>query len=151
MDVWRLRSRAGAGIVAHSCFAVLRSATSSADLKDLYITSAKEVELPTANNQPKKTAIVIFVPFRLHKRFQKIQSRLVRELEKKFANKHVVFLAQRTIMSKTVRMGCVMLPITRARCACFCPTLRDCLKHGGCARVLAWNRVKSAASNQNIH
>ena len=44
---------------------------------------------------------MIFVPFRLHKRFQKIQARLIRELEKKFSGKHVLFLAQRTIMSKT--------------------------------------------------
>ena len=68
----------------------------SADLKDLHICAAKEVELA---NQ--KKAVIIFVPHRLHKRFQKIQSRLVRELEKKFSGKHVVFLAQRTILSKS--------------------------------------------------
>merc|ERR1712179_579579 len=44
-------------------------------------------------------AVVIFVPYRQHKRFQKIQSRLIRELEKKFNGKHVCFIAQRTIMS----------------------------------------------------
>jgi len=66
-----------------------------ADLKDLYISSAKEVDLP---NQ--KKAIIIFVPFRLHQRFQKIQLRLIRELEKKFSGKHVVFIAQRSILSK---------------------------------------------------
>merc|ERR1712023_402703 len=46
-----------------------------------------------------KKAVVIFVPFRLHKRFQKIQGRLIRELEKKFSGKHVCFVAQRTILS----------------------------------------------------
>merc|ERR1712070_761891 len=46
-----------------------------------------------------KKAVIIFVPFRLHKRFQKIQSRLIRELEKKFSGKHVCFIAQRTIVS----------------------------------------------------
>jgi len=65
----------------------------SADLRDLYIVAAREVELA---NQ--KKAVVIFVPHRLHKRFQKIQARLIRELEKKFSGKHVVFLAQRTIL-----------------------------------------------------
>jgi len=67
----------------------------SADLRDLYIVSAKEID--TAGG---KKAIAIFVPFKLRKRFQKIQSRLIRELEKKFSGKHVVFLVQRTIQSK---------------------------------------------------
>jgi small subunit ribosomal protein S7e len=67
----------------------------SADLRDLYFLSAKEVD--TASG---KKAIVIFVPFRLHKRYQKLQSRLIRELEKKFAGRHVVIVAQRTILSK---------------------------------------------------
>jgi len=67
----------------------------SADLKDLLITSAKKV--PVEDN---KEAYVIFVPYRQRKKYQKIQGRLIRELEKKFSGKHVVFLAQRTILSK---------------------------------------------------
>merc|ERR1712083_64173 len=35
--------------------------------------------------------------------FQKIQTRLVRELEKKFSGKHVVFIAQRRILPKPTR------------------------------------------------
>lgn len=66
----------------------------SADLKDLLITSAKKV--PVEDN---KEAYVIFVPYRQKKKYQKIQGRLIRELEKKFSGKHVVFLAQRTILS----------------------------------------------------
>jgi len=66
-----------------------------AELKDLYISAAKEIDLP---NQ--KKAVVIFVPHRLHERFQKIQLRLIRELEKKFSGKHVLIVAQRTILSK---------------------------------------------------
>merc|ERR1712137_1157165 len=46
-----------------------------------------------------KKAMVIFVPFRLHKQFQKIQGRLIRELEKKFSGRNVCFVAQRTILS----------------------------------------------------
>lgn len=37
------------------------------------------------------------------KAFQKIQTRLVRELEKKFSGKHVVFVAERKILPKPQR------------------------------------------------
>merc|ERR1711913_246837 len=47
--------------------------------------------------------IVIFVPVPQLKQFQKIQTRLVRELEKKFSGKHVVFIAQRRILAKPTR------------------------------------------------
>merc|ERR1712014_451023 len=67
-------------------------------LRELYITAAKEVEV----GQGKK-AIVIFVPVPQLKAFQKIQTRLVRELEKKFSGKHVVFVAQRRILPKPTR------------------------------------------------
>jgi len=70
-----------------------------AQLRELYITAAKEVEVAG------KRAIVIFVPVPQLKAFQKIQSRLVRELEKKFAGKHVVFIAQRRILPKPTRKG----------------------------------------------
>merc|ERR1712012_1420022 len=50
-----------------------------------------------------KKAIVIFVPVPQLKAFQKIQVRLVRELEKKFSGKHVVFIAQRKILAKPTR------------------------------------------------
>jgi len=49
----------------------------SAELRDLYFLSAKEVESAGG-----KTAIIVFVPFKQHKKFQKLQSRLIRELEK---------------------------------------------------------------------
>ena len=57
----------------------MSAAEIKADLRDLYITSAKEVDVSGA-----KKAIVVFVPFRLLKSYHKIQQRLVRELEKKF-------------------------------------------------------------------
>ena len=41
-----------------------------------------------------KKAIIIFVPVPQLKAYQKIQTRLVRELEKKFSGKPVVFIAQ---------------------------------------------------------
>ena len=65
------------------------------ELRDLFFLSAKQIDLTQG-----KAALVIFVPYRFHGRFQKLQSRLIRELEKKFSGKHVILLAQRTIMSK---------------------------------------------------
>ena len=59
-----------------------------ASLRELFITGAKEVDAAG------KKAIIIFVPVPQLRSFQKIQSRLVRELEKKFSGKHVVFVAQ---------------------------------------------------------
>nr|KAF6270270.1 ribosomal protein S7 [Pipistrellus kuhlii] len=50
-----------------------------------------------------RKAIIIFVPVPQLKSFQKIQVRLVRELEKKFSGKHVVFIAQRRILPKPTR------------------------------------------------
>merc|ERR1712209_38523 len=61
------------------------------------ITGAKEVDM-----QGKK-AIVISVPVPQIKAYQKIQTRLVRELEKKFNGKPVVFIAQRRILPKPNR------------------------------------------------
>merc|ERR1712112_554451 len=69
-----------------------------ASLRELHITAAKEVECSGG-----KKAIVVFVPVPQLKAFQKIQTRLVRELEKKFSGKHVVFVAQRRILAKPTR------------------------------------------------
>ncbi|KAK7231419.1 ribosomal protein S7 [Aureococcus anophagefferens] len=55
-----------------------------AELKELYFLSAKEVEVGG------KKAIIVFVPFGLLKSYHKIQTRLVRELEKKFSGRHVI-------------------------------------------------------------
>ncbi|KAH0622049.1 hypothetical protein JD844_023969 [Phrynosoma platyrhinos] len=60
-----------------------------AQLRELNITAAKEIEVGGG-----RKAIIIFVPVPQLKSFQKIQVRLVRELEKKFSGKHVVFIAQ---------------------------------------------------------
>merc|ERR1711976_1149678 len=68
-----------------------------AQLRELHITAAKEVEVMG------KKAIVIFVPVPQLKAFQKVQARLVREREKKFSGKHVVFIAQRRILPKPTR------------------------------------------------
>merc|ERR1711911_339630 len=69
-----------------------------ANLRELYITAAKEVDVGGG-----KKAIVIFVPVPQLRQFQKIQVRLVRELEKKFSGKHVIVIAQRRILPKPTR------------------------------------------------
>lgn len=48
-------------------------------------------------------SIIIYVPMPKLKQFQKIQTRLVRELEKKFSGKHVVFVGERKILPKPTR------------------------------------------------
>jgi small subunit ribosomal protein S7e len=50
-----------------------------ADLHDLYISAARELEVGGG-----RKAIIIFVPFKQLRDFHKVQARLVRELEKKF-------------------------------------------------------------------
>merc|ERR1712168_1178692 len=69
-----------------------------ANLRELYITAAKEVDVGGG-----KKSIVIFVPVPQLRQFHKIQVRLVRELEKKFSGKHIVFIAQRRILQKPTR------------------------------------------------
>ncbi|XP_075231316.1 ribosomal protein S7 isoform X2 [Lycorma delicatula] len=68
-----------------------------AQLRELHITKAREVELNG------KKSIIIYVPIPQLKSFQKIQTRLVRELEKKFSGKHVVFVGERKILPKPTR------------------------------------------------
>jgi len=65
-----------------------------ADLRDLYITGAKEIDI----HGTARKAIIVHVPYRLLKAFRKIQPRLVRELEKKFSGKDVVIVANRRIL-----------------------------------------------------
>ncbi len=64
-----------------------------ASLRDLFITAAKEVDCGAG-----RKAILLYVPYKLRKSFQKVHQRLVRELEKKFSGRHVVVIAQRTIL-----------------------------------------------------
>lgn len=71
-----------------------------AELRELFISAAKEVECPGG-----KTAVVIFVPFRLLTKFHKIQTRLVRELEKKFSGKPVIIVAHRRILPREKKGG----------------------------------------------
>jgi small subunit ribosomal protein S7e len=69
-----------------------------ATLRPLQFVSAREVEVGHG-----KKAILIFVPVPLLQGFHKIQQRLTRELEKKFSDRHVLFIAQRRILSRPKR------------------------------------------------
>lgn len=66
-------------------------------LKGLHVTAAKEIDAAD------KKVIIIFVPVPQLRAYKKIQTRLVRELEKKFSGRHVVFIAQRHILPKPTR------------------------------------------------
>ncbi|EIE85781.1 hypothetical protein G6F57_001004 [Rhizopus arrhizus] len=79
-------------------------------LRALQISAAKEVELGAG-----KKAIVIFVPVPSLAGFHKIQARLTRELEKKFSDRHVVFVAQRRILPVPTRRTNGKQPRPRSR------------------------------------
>merc|ERR1712217_195619 len=80
-----------------------------ADVRDIYMSGAREMEVKQG-----RTAVVVQFPFRVWKNVRKIHGRLVRELEKKFSKKHVVFVAQRTILDKNFRRkGLKVRPRTR--------------------------------------
>jgi len=81
-----------------------------ADLKGLQFCAAKELEIGHG-----RKAIVIFVPVPLLKQFQKVQSRIVRELEKKFSDSHVLLIAQRRIMQKPAKGSRVKQARPRSR------------------------------------
>ncbi|KAI1288361.1 40S ribosomal protein S7 [Halotydeus destructor] len=81
--------------------AILELETNSdlkAQLREVNISAAKEVDVGAS-----KKAVIIYVPPPQLKSWQKIQTRVVRELEKKFSGKHVVFIAKRTILAKPSR------------------------------------------------
>jgi len=83
--------------ISQALFELEMNSDMKAQLRELHITGAKEIDVDG------KKSIIIFVPVPQLKSFQKVQTRLVRELEKKFSGKHVVFIAQRRILKKPTR------------------------------------------------
>mmetsp|Transcript_2510 Transcript_2510/g.3911 ORF Transcript_2510/g.3911 Transcript_2510/m.3911 type:complete len:194 (+) Transcript_2510:79-660(+) len=69
-----------------------------ADLRDIHISAAKEIDVGKTGK-----AVIVHFPYRVWKLVRKIQGRLIRELEKKFSKKHVIFVANRTILDKDFR------------------------------------------------
>ena len=93
-------------LVAGAIFDLQVQTDMKADLQDLFINSASEVDVGTG-----RKAIIIHVPFRLLKAFHRIQQRLIRELEKKFSGKHVTIIAQRRILPREVTIFPHHLPV----------------------------------------
>ncbi|KAI0034420.1 40S ribosomal protein S7 [Vararia minispora EC-137] len=81
-----------------------------AELRPLQISAAREVDVRGG-----KKAIVVFVPVPQLKAFHKVQQRLTRELEKKFSDRHVVFVAQRRVLPKPTRTSRVKQKRPRSR------------------------------------
>ncbi|KAG7194320.1 40S ribosomal protein [Scheffersomyces spartinae] len=69
-----------------------------ADLRALQFKSIKEIDVSGG-----KKALAVFVPVPSVASYRKVQTRLIRELEKKFPDRHVVFLAERRILPKPSR------------------------------------------------
>ncbi|CAI5946555.1 unnamed protein product [Closterium sp. NIES-64] len=90
------------------------------DLRDLFINSAKEIDVSSS-----RKAVIVHVPYRLRKAFQKIHARLVRELEKKFSGKDVVLVATRRILPKPRKGSKVVRPRTRTLTAVHEAILED--------------------------
>lgn len=85
-------------LVAQYIFDLQAHADFSADLKNVHISAAKEVQ--TAD----KGAAVIFWPYRLFRDVRKIQGQLIEALEGKLG-KHVFFLAQRRVLAPPRKTG----------------------------------------------
>ena len=67
-------------------------------LAELYILGVREIEMGGG-----KSALLVFVPVPQLKAFHKVQDKIVRELEKKFNGRHILFLAKRRILPKPLR------------------------------------------------
>ena len=103
-----------------------------ADLKDLYINGAQEVDI-----SPSRQAVVIQVPFRLLKAFHKIQQGLIRELEKKFG-KGVVLRGQRRINPVPKSGFARARPRSRTLTAVHANLLEDLVYPTGCRKRQRW-------------
>lgn len=71
-----------------------------ADLRPLQFKSIKEIDVSGG-----KKALAVFIPPPSLLGYRKVQTRLTRELEKKFPDRHVVFLAERRILPKPSRVS----------------------------------------------
>lgn len=71
------------------------------DLKDFFLDSVKEVEA-TIQKGKTKAVYLVFVPYVCLKNLQKVQKKILLDVEKKL-NVKVLFIAKRTIQSKWVK------------------------------------------------
>ncbi|ORY75713.1 40S ribosomal protein S7 [Leucosporidium creatinivorum] len=97
-------------LVAQAILDLETSTDLKAELRPLQISAAREVDVKGG-----RKAIVVFVPVPQLKAWHKIQGRLTRELEKKFADRHVVFAGQYRMMRKPTRVSRVKQQRPRSR------------------------------------
>jgi small subunit ribosomal protein S7e len=69
------------------------------ELRSLYLVGVREIEITGS-----RKAIVLLVPVPQLKAYRKIQTRLIRELEKKFSGKHFLLVAHRRILPKESKL-----------------------------------------------
>merc|ERR1711879_433341 len=67
------------------------------DVRDIVLCSSEELEVKN------RAAVIVRFPYRVWGKVSKIQGRLIRELEKKFGRKQVIFVANRTMLDKDFR------------------------------------------------
>ena len=89
------------------------------DLRDLFISGATEVDAGG------RKAVVLHVPYRLQRSFQKVQPRLVRELEKKFSGRDVVLVADRRVQRPASNGKATSRPRSRTLTAVHAAILGD--------------------------
>ncbi|XP_074601573.1 ribosomal protein S7 [Brevipalpus obovatus] len=83
--------------VSQALLEIEMSSDLKAQLRELHIVGAKEIDADG------KKAIIIWTPPPQLRAWQKLHVRVVRELEKKFSGRQVVFVAKRTILPKPTR------------------------------------------------
>ncbi len=126
---WKIKKADGAEIsaferqVTEAIFDLEQHAEFGSHLKSLYISRAIEVKVTEA-----ETAAVVFVPVPFLAAFQKIQTKLVREMEKKMSGMVVTLVAERRILAKPgkrCRAGRVDRPYSRTLTAVHDNLLED--------------------------
>ena len=113
-----------------------------ADLKDVTVYSAQEIEVKAG-----RKAVIVHIPARVWKSVQRIQGRLIQELEKKFSKKHVVLVAHRTIVDTDYRRkGLKVRPRSRTLTSVHEAILEDIV-----APVdISGKRTKFTTDNQSV-
>merc|ERR1711887_358876 len=100
--------------------------TTKEQLMQLYLVAVKEMDVGGRN------ALALMVPAPQVNGWQKIQTKIVRELEKKFSGKHVMIIGQRKVMAQETRKAGAKCykqqrPISRSVAHVHNAILEDCV------------------------
>merc|ERR1711879_706344 len=101
-------------------------AATKEQLMQLHLVAVKEVDVGGRN------ALILMVPAPQVVGWQKIQTKIVRELEKKFSGKHVMIIGQRKVMAQEARKAGAKCykqkrPISRSVKSVHDAILEDCV------------------------